>query len=109
MGQTIYGQFDPVPIASGIEARLIEAEAALQAGDAGTWLAQLNAARATRGDLAPLDDPADATARTNLMFRERAFWMFGTGHRLGDLRRLIRQYGRHGRNHLPDGRVPEGR
>lgn len=27
------------------------------------------------------------------MFRERAFWMYGTGHRLGDLRRLVTQYG----------------
>ena len=28
-----------------------------------------------------------------LLFHERAFWMYLTGHRLGDLRRLIRQYG----------------
>jgi hypothetical protein len=28
------------------------------------------------------------------MFRERAFWLYGTGTRLGDLRRLVRQYGR---------------
>ena len=108
VGQTMYGQFDPVPIATGIEARLIEAEASLQAGDAGTWLARLNAARATRGDLAPLDDPGDATARTNLMFRERAFWMFGTGHRLGDLRRLIRQYGRTAETIFPTGAYPKG-
>ena len=32
--------------------------------------------------------------REDLMFRERAFWMFATGHRVGDLRRLSRQYGR---------------
>jgi hypothetical protein len=108
VGQTIYGQFDAVPIASGIEARLIEAEAALRAGDAGTWLARLNAARATRGDLTPLDDPGDATARTELMFRERAFWMFGTGHRLGDLRRLIRQYGRAAETIFPTGAYPKG-
>ena len=30
----------------------------------------------------------------DLLFSERAFWMFATGHRLGDMRRLIRQYGR---------------
>ncbi len=24
------------------------------------------------------------------MFHERAFWMFSTGHRLGDMRRLVR-------------------
>jgi hypothetical protein len=85
---------DPVIIASGIEARLIEAEAALQANDVTTYLAKMNAARATRTDLAPLTDPGTAAARVNLLFRERAFWMFSTGHRLGDLRRLIRQYGR---------------
>ena len=27
------------------------------------------------------------------VFHERAFWMYLTGHRVGDLRRLIRQYG----------------
>jgi hypothetical protein len=31
--------------------------------------------------------------RVAVMFRERAFWLFGTGHRHGDLRRLVRQYG----------------
>ena len=34
----------------------------------------------------------DTAARTNLMFYERAFWLFSTGHRLGDMRRLLRQY-----------------
>src|SRR2546427_6162320 len=32
------------------------------------------------------------SARTNVMFYERAFWLFSTGHRLGDMRRLLRQY-----------------
>ncbi len=27
------------------------------------------------------------------MYRERAFWMFSTGHRLGDMRRLVRPAG----------------
>jgi hypothetical protein len=85
---------DPVVIASGIEARLIEAEAALRAGNTGLFLQMLNAARATKVGLAPLADPGTTVARENLLFRERAFWLFGTGHRLGDLRRLIRQYGR---------------
>jgi hypothetical protein len=30
----------------------------------------------------------------SLHFREKAFWTFGRGQRLGDLRRLVRQYGR---------------
>ncbi len=94
---------DPVIIASGIEARLIEAEAALRASDLITYLAKLNAARATRTDLPALADPGDAVGRQNLLFRERAFWMFSTGHRQGDLRRLIRQYGRAENTIFPTG------
>jgi starch-binding outer membrane protein, SusD/RagB family len=85
---------NPVTIASGIEARLIEAEAAMRANDAVTFLAKLNEARATKTGLAPLADPGTPVAREDLLFRERAFWLFGTGHRLGDLRRLVRQYNR---------------
>jgi len=103
-----YGQFDPVVAASGIEARLIEAEAALRAGDETTWLAKLNEARATRTDLPALTDPTDAVARVDLTFYERAFWMFGTGHRLGDLRRLVRQYGRGAETVFPTGVFPKG-
>jgi hypothetical protein len=32
--------------------------------------------------------------REDVMFRERAFWLYGTGHRFGDMRRLVRQYTR---------------
>lgn len=93
----------PVTHASGIEARLIEAEAALAAKDVTTWLAKLNAARATVSGLAPLSDPGTPPARVDLMFRERAYWMFMTGHRLGDLRRLVRQYGRGAETVFPTG------
>ena len=48
----------------------------------------------TNTTLAALADPGTPAAREDLMFRERAFWLFGTGHRLGDMRRMIRQYGR---------------
>ena len=44
--------------------------------------------------LKPLEDPGAEAARIDLLFRERAFWLYLTGHRLGDLRRLIRHYGR---------------
>src|SRR5678815_146790 len=44
--------------------------------------------------MTPLTDPGNATARVDQLFREKAFWQFGRGHRLGDLRRLIRDYGR---------------
>ncbi|MBM4188132.1 MAG: hypothetical protein FJ206_12580 [Gemmatimonadetes bacterium] len=101
--QDTYARLSSVSIASGIEALLITAEAALRANDVTTWLAKLNEARATNASLAPLADPGDAAARVNLTFRERAFWMFSTGHRLGDLRRLIRQYGRAQNTVFPTG------
>lgn len=92
--------FAPFPVADWIEARLIQAEAALQGGDPTTWLALLNHLRETAmvpGQTATLNDttdPGSDTARVSLMFRERAFWLFLSGHRQGDLRRLIRQYQR---------------
>ncbi len=83
-----------VTIVSGIEARMIEAEAQLKAGNPGGSLATLNAARTTVSGLTPLSDAGSDAARVDQLFRERGFWMFSTGHRVGDLRRLIRQYGR---------------
>ncbi|HEX9893173.1 MAG TPA: hypothetical protein VGA78_04585 [Gemmatimonadales bacterium] len=96
-------QADPVIHASGIEARLIEAEAALKAGDAAGWLTTLNAIRTTVTGLGPLADPGSADARVDLTFRERAFWMYLTAHRLGDLRRLVRQYSRAAESVFPTG------
>lgn len=83
-----------VPIVAGIEARLIEAEAQLRAGDTGGSLATLNALRATFTGLAPLAAAGTEAARVDQLFRERAFSLFGRGTRTGDLRRLIRQYNR---------------
>lgn len=108
----------PVAIVTGIEARLIEAEAALQAGNTTTWLATLNTLRGSSvtsagtggvSGLGPLADPGTQTGREDLMFRERAFWMFGTGHRLGDLRRLIRQYQRSPEKVFPTGTYNPGK
>lgn len=113
---------NPMVVASGVEARLIEAEAALKANPAdGQWLAKLNALR-TDGTqdgggvyhpgtgqvagLAPLADPSSPAGRVDLLFRERAFWLFLTGHRQGDLRRLIRQYGRMQEQVYPGGTYP---
>ncbi len=92
-----------IPLADGLEARLVEAEAALQANDVNGWTAALNALRADTADthvagLFPLTPDSTTTAAPGLQvdvtFRERAFWLYGTGRRLGDLRRLVRQYGR---------------
>jgi starch-binding outer membrane protein, SusD/RagB family len=106
----------PTPLALGTEARLIEAENALRANDAVTFLAKLNDARVnakTYSDapvpppaLAPLlvtDLPADDVGRQNLLFRERAFDLYLTSHRVGDLRRLIRQYSRNAETVFPTG------
>jgi hypothetical protein len=95
-------QADPVIHVSGIEARLIEAENQLDLGNTGPWLGLLNDARGTVG-LAPLADPGTAEGRVALMFRERAFWFYLTAHRLGDLRRMVRQYGLAAESVFPTG------
>jgi hypothetical protein len=84
-----------VSVADGIEARLIEAEGQLQAGDNSGMTATLNALRQAFPDLglANLPNPATQADAVSLLFLERAFWLYATGHRLGDMRRLIRQYG----------------
>jgi hypothetical protein len=126
-------------VASGIEARLIEAEAQLHDNDAPGWLTTLNALRTTGtytgvdtivvsvnttvtppdttfhydtawvagtggvGHLGPLQDPGTTDGRVDLLFRERAFWLFATGHRQGDLRRLVRVYQRAQEDVYPTG------
>lgn len=98
----------PVVITNGIEARMIEAEAQLKAGNAAAALATLNAARATVTGLAPLTDAGTPAARLDQLFRERAFWFYGRGYRTGDMRRLIRQYGRTQDNVFPTGAWHKG-
>jgi hypothetical protein len=53
--------------------------------------------------LTPLTDPGTAAGRVDLLFRERAFWLYGTGSRLSDLRRMVRQYGRNAETVFPSG------
>jgi hypothetical protein len=110
---SLWGQTTAVAVAAGLDARLIEAEAALQAGNPASMMSILNALRATSQTITnsspqasgthpgwktpvmpALTDPGTQAARVNLLFREKAFWTFGRGFRLGDLRRLIRDYGR---------------
>ncbi len=79
-----------VPLASGTEARLIEAEGLLQAGDATASLQILNTLRAGTTGLAPLAAAGSPAARVGQLFSERGFWLFGTSQRLGDFRRLLR-------------------
>jgi hypothetical protein len=101
----------PIVLASGIEAQLIRAEAALRTNSPTTWLALLNDLRRTHVSpaMADLDDPGTLERRIDLMFRERAFWLYGTGHRLGDLRRLTRWYDRSAASVFPTGTYHLGR
>jgi hypothetical protein len=101
-GEQVFPSFNsPVPVANYVDARLILAESQLAANDP-AWLATLNALRAgptnigaiTISGMTPLADPGNQSARIDLLFRERAFWTFGRGQRLGDLRREIRVYGK---------------
>lgn len=109
----------PIPVADGIEAQLIIAEDRLKNNDVTGWLKTLNDLRANTailnappytltGQASPsalsaLTDPGSASARVDLMFQERALWMYLTGHRLGDLRRLIKYYGRTADQVFPSG------
>jgi starch-binding outer membrane protein, SusD/RagB family len=91
-----------VALWSGIDARLIEAENELQLGNFAAMQTILNTLRGAQQQLS--DDlltpvmaaqatPGTAAAARDRFFREKAFWQFGRGWRLNDLRRLMRQYG----------------
>ena len=115
-----------ITLATGLEARLIQAEAALGRGDTTGFMAQLNGLRASppsyilagvQGTTTPADqarpvaamaalaNPASPTAAVDLLFSERARWLWGTAHRLNDLRRLERAVGVRGGYGRPDASV----
>jgi hypothetical protein len=98
----------PVPVADGIEARLIEAEA--QLGSPSTMTATLQDLRDFFPDfeLGTLSTPAAGDAAEDLLFSERAFWLFATGHRLSDMRRLVRRYQRPEDQVFPTGLYHKG-
>jgi starch-binding outer membrane protein, SusD/RagB family len=95
-----------IPTADYLEAQLIIAEGELHTSIP-AMTQRLNTLRAGIG-LDPLAQPGDAATATDLLFRERAFWLFATGHRLGDLRRLIRNYGRTPETVFPTGTYYKG-
>ena len=98
-----YPSFDAsIPTADYLEAQLIIAESELRAGAFGPMTTRLNDLRAAVG-LGPLATPGSLDSAVDLLFTERAFWLFATGHRLGDMRRLIRQYGRDPETVFPTG------
>jgi hypothetical protein len=100
-----------------VEARLIEAEAALQT-DPVAALTILNALRSNaalltlRGyaanSLPPLTLQPTAAGQVDQLFKERAYWLFLTSHRLGDMRRLIHQYQRAPESVFPTGSYFKG-
>lgn len=115
---------EDIVVASGIEARLAEAEAKANAGDA-SFLTILNTLRTSCTDAAtcpdpapagtggvaglpPLTDPGDQKARIKMVYDERAYWTFLTGIRQGDLRRLVRVYGWPQDEVYPTGPYPIG-
>jgi hypothetical protein len=108
---SIWGRETAVAVFNGIDARLVEAEAAYQAGDFAGMISILNALRAAPPPLGTVQpaampavaDPGTVDGRIDLLFREKAFWTFGRGQRLGDMRRLIRDYGRTAANTFPQG------
>ena len=108
-----------VTVATGLEARLIQAEAALQAGDTAGMYTILNALRAAPPSyilagvpaspstpptpVAPMAALSGTGSAVDTLFAERARWLWLTAHRLSDLRRLIRQYGRATESVFPTG------
>jgi hypothetical protein len=103
---------DPIPMVSGIDARLIEAEAQLNAANYVGMMATLNALRTTAQRIGAYNVPVMPALvalpltkddAATLFFREKGFWTFGRGQRLSDLRRLMRQYGRAEANVFPEG------
>jgi starch-binding outer membrane protein, SusD/RagB family len=117
ISQSLFGRVDPTPIVNGIDARLIEAEAKIATNDFAGMTAILNALRAAPQNLGVLTTPvitpalaapATKAAALDQFFREKAFWTYSRGQRLGDLRRLIRQYGRTQDNVFPTGTFFKG-
>ena len=117
--QAKYGQYIDGVIATGAEARLIDLESQLQAGTqaardavfAGlntlrTAGAAIGGAKGTTLITVPAisgSAPTTQDAAIDLLYKERAYWMWLTGHRLGDLRRLIRVYKRDSEAVFPTG------
>jgi hypothetical protein len=117
--QAKFGQFTDGAVATGAEARLIELESQLQAGTQAARdavFAGLNTLRTggaaiggakgvTLITVAAISGNAPATqdAAVDLLYKERAYWLWLTGHRLGDLRRLVRIYKRDSEAVFPTG------
>jgi starch-binding outer membrane protein, SusD/RagB family len=100
-----YASFDAsIPLADYLEAQLIIAESELQTAAYSAMTQRLQDLRDLAGlPSPPLATPGSVDAAVDQLFTERAFWLYATGHRLGDMRRLIRQYGRDPETVFPTG------
>jgi hypothetical protein len=119
--QSKFVQFTDGVISTGAEARLIDLESQLQAGTQAARdavFAGLNTLRTagaaiggatgtTLVTVAAISGSAPTTqdAAIDLLYKERAYWMWLTGHRLGDLRRLVRIYKRDSEAVFPTGQL----
>ena len=114
-----WGREDAISLVNGLDARLIEAEAQLNLKTPAGWTSMmtiLNALRTappkygnlTIAAMTPLAVPTSQVEAENLFFREKAFWQYGRGERLSDLRRLVRQYGRGAETVFPTGSFHKG-
>jgi len=109
--ETKFGQTTSGIVGDGTEAQLDILEARLQGGtqaDRDAVFAGLNTLRTTNTPaIAAIagSAPTSQAAAVDLYFQERAYWTWLTGHRLGDMRRLVRQYGRDAETVFPTGLV----
>jgi starch-binding outer membrane protein, SusD/RagB family len=127
--QTKYGtRSSNFSFADGVEARLIEAENLVRSG--GSYVGILNTLRSqlptlltntpgpsttllnppavTASVLPTLSAPTAAADQISQVFQERAYWLFLTGHRLGDMRRLIKHLNRPAESVFPTGTYFKG-
>jgi hypothetical protein len=120
--QSKFGQYTDGVVATGAEAKLIELEAQLQDGSQSgrdAVFAALNALRiggaaiggATGTSLIVVpgmsgSSPTTPDAAIDLLYKERAYWLWLSGHRLGDMRRLVRIYKRDTEAVFPTGALP---
>ena len=117
--QAKFAQYTDGVVATGAEARLIELESQLQAGTQAARdavFAGLNTLRTAGAAIGgakgttlitvaalPGSAPTTQDAAIDLLYKERAYWLWLTGHRLGDLRRLVRIYKRDSEAVFPTG------
>jgi hypothetical protein len=107
-----FGQTTSGILADGTEAQLDILEARLQGGtqaDRDAVFAGLNTLRTTGTPVVPAmtgSAPTTQDAAIDQLFAERAYWGWLTGKRLGDMRRLVRNYSRNTEKVFPTGNLP---